>query len=174
MDKDVHHPSHYTSHPSGVECIDITRHMGFCEGNALKYIWRAGLKGTANPITDLKKAVQYLEWAIEDREAKHLEEVGAKEADHKRDFEEQCAYVKTELDKAEKRQNMKTNFGEMPPRLDEIRGADPLKSRVGFMDEQDPAPQPQLTEEEQKAAAKRLFELREKSHKHFPPSPRAG
>ena len=54
----VNHPSHYTSHPSGVECITITRHMNFLLGNALKYIWRAGLKGDA--IQDLEKAAFYL------------------------------------------------------------------------------------------------------------------
>ena len=40
----VNSPSHYTSHPSGVECIAITEHMSFCLGNAVKYIWRAYLK----------------------------------------------------------------------------------------------------------------------------------
>ena len=54
----VLHPRHYTSHPSGVECIDITRHMNFCLGNALKYIWRAGLKDDA--IQDLEKAIFYI------------------------------------------------------------------------------------------------------------------
>lgn len=54
----VERPAHYTSHPSGMECIEITEHMGFCLGNAVKYIWRADLKG--NAITDLKKAIWYL------------------------------------------------------------------------------------------------------------------
>jgi hypothetical protein len=36
-------------------------------GNAVKYIWRADLKG--NPIEDLKKAVWYLEREISRREA---------------------------------------------------------------------------------------------------------
>lgn len=54
----VNHPSHYTSHPSGVECITIIRHMNFNLGNALKYIWRAGQKGDA--VEDLRKAVFYL------------------------------------------------------------------------------------------------------------------
>jgi hypothetical protein len=58
----VNHPPHYTSHPSGVECISITEHMNFCLGNALKYIWRAGEKGDA--ITDLKKARWYLDREI--------------------------------------------------------------------------------------------------------------
>ena len=64
MDK-VNHPKHYTSHPSGVECIKITEHMGFCPGNALKYIWRADLKG--NAIEDLEKAKWYIEREIEKR-----------------------------------------------------------------------------------------------------------
>ena len=40
----VNHPKHYTSHPSKIECIQVTRHMGFNLGNAMKYIWRADLK----------------------------------------------------------------------------------------------------------------------------------
>ncbi len=55
----VNHPKHYTSHPSGIECITITEHMGFNLGNALKYIWRADLKHDA--IEDLKKARWYLD-----------------------------------------------------------------------------------------------------------------
>ena len=55
----VNHPSHYTNHQSGVECIQITEHMNFCLGNAVKYIWRAGLKDT-NAIEDLKKAEFYI------------------------------------------------------------------------------------------------------------------
>ena len=64
----VNHPPHYTSHPSGVECIQITEHMNFCLGNAVKYIWRAGLKGSGSE--DLKKAIWYLQREIERREAK--------------------------------------------------------------------------------------------------------
>ena len=56
---DVNHPKHYTSHPSGVECIAITEHFGFNVGNAIKYLWRAGLK-TDDPITDLEKAAWYV------------------------------------------------------------------------------------------------------------------
>lgn len=54
----VNHPSHYTTHPSGVECITITEHMNFNLGNAMKYIWRAGLKG--NERQDLEKAIWYI------------------------------------------------------------------------------------------------------------------
>ena len=61
----VNHPKHYTAHPSGVECIQITRHMNFCLGNAMKYIWRAGLKGDA--VEDLRKAVFYIQQEIEIR-----------------------------------------------------------------------------------------------------------
>lgn len=58
----VNHPPHYTSHPSGVECIEITRHMTFNLGNAYKYMWRAGLKGGEDArIEDLRKAVFYIE-----------------------------------------------------------------------------------------------------------------
>jgi hypothetical protein len=64
----VEHPAHYTSHPSGVECISITEHMNFCIGNAVKYLWRAGLKGEA--IEDLEKARWYIEREIRRLEGK--------------------------------------------------------------------------------------------------------
>lgn len=60
----VNHPSHYTAHPSGVECIQITEHMNFNLGNATKYIWRAGLK-SRDPIQDLEKARWYLDREIQ-------------------------------------------------------------------------------------------------------------
>lgn len=60
-------PSHYRSHPSGIECIQITQHMGFNLGNAVKYIWRCDLKLDA--IEDLKKAKWYIEREIAKREA---------------------------------------------------------------------------------------------------------
>ena len=59
MTDPVNHPPHYTAHPSGVECITIAEHMNFNLGNALKYIWRAGLK-SAGPLEDLEKARWYL------------------------------------------------------------------------------------------------------------------
>lgn len=65
MEDPVNHPKHYTAHPSGVECIQVTEHMGFCLGNAVKYIWRADLKNDA--VEDLKKAVWYLDREIERR-----------------------------------------------------------------------------------------------------------
>ncbi len=68
----VNHPKHYTQHPSGVECIDITEHMGFNLGNALKYIWRCDLKRDA--VEDLQKAKWYIEREI-DRRLRHVKEV---------------------------------------------------------------------------------------------------
>ena len=65
MKDNVNNPNHYTSHPSGIECIDITRHMNFNLGNAFKYIWRADLKN--NAIEDLEKAVWYLQDEIKKR-----------------------------------------------------------------------------------------------------------
>lgn len=64
----VNHPPHYTSHPSGVEAIEITRWMNFNLGNAMKYIWRAGLKVDA--IEDLKKAEFYIRDEIKRLEGK--------------------------------------------------------------------------------------------------------
>lgn len=61
----VNHPPHYTNHPSGVECIQVTEHMSFCLGNAVKYIWRADEKG--NAIEDLKKAIWYIDREIKRR-----------------------------------------------------------------------------------------------------------
>ena len=61
----INHPPHYTSHPSGVECITITEHMSFTLGNAVKYVWRADLKGEG--IEDLKKARWYLDREISKR-----------------------------------------------------------------------------------------------------------
>jgi hypothetical protein len=65
MNDNVNHPKHYTQHPSGVEVIQITEHMNFCLGNAIKYIMRADHKN--NPIEDLQKAVWYLNREIERR-----------------------------------------------------------------------------------------------------------
>lgn len=56
----INRPPHYISHPSGVECIEVTRHMNFNLGNAVKYIWRCELKDPALEIQDLKKAIWYL------------------------------------------------------------------------------------------------------------------
>lgn len=59
----VNHPAHYTMFP--VEIIEITEHLNFCLGNAVKYICRADYKG--NPEQDLKKAIWYLERELQRR-----------------------------------------------------------------------------------------------------------
>ena len=66
MNDPVNNPKHYTEHPSGIDCIQITEHMGFCLGNAIKYIWRADLKHDY-AIEDLRKARWYLDREIEKR-----------------------------------------------------------------------------------------------------------
>jgi len=74
MSKDHINPDHYKSHPSGVECIDVTRHMSFNCGNAVKYIWRNGLKDGNPSAQDLKKAIWYLQ-----DEVNKLEQLGVNE-----------------------------------------------------------------------------------------------
>ena len=64
-DDPINHPTHYTAHPSGIECIQITEHMGFNLGNALKYIWRCDLKHDA--VEDLGKAMWYIQREITKR-----------------------------------------------------------------------------------------------------------
>lgn len=66
MGDSVKHPEHYTSHPSGIEAIEVTRHHNFDIGNAIKYLWRQGLKKDPDrsaldkQIEDLKKARWYI------------------------------------------------------------------------------------------------------------------
>lgn len=62
MEDKINHPKHYTSHPSGVECITVVEHLTFNVGNAIKYLWRADRK---NGIEDLKKAEWYVRREIE-------------------------------------------------------------------------------------------------------------
>lgn len=70
----VNSPKHYNSHPSGIECIEIARHYCFSIGNAIKYLWRAGLKKDASlgdkqkEIEDLKKAIWYINDRIKELE----------------------------------------------------------------------------------------------------------
>ena len=55
----VNHPSHYTD---GIETIDYieSKHFPYHLGNAVKYLSRAGKKNPAETVTDLKKAVWYI------------------------------------------------------------------------------------------------------------------
>jgi len=61
----VNHPPHYQL--PGIEAIEITQHLNFCRGNAVKYVVRAGKKDPAREVEDLNKAIWYL-----DREVKRL------------------------------------------------------------------------------------------------------
>ena len=64
-DDPVNHPKHYTSDPSGIECITITRHRNFNIGNAMKYLWRAGLKDSDADTQDMEKAIWYIQDEIQ-------------------------------------------------------------------------------------------------------------
>lgn len=98
MKDKVNSPSHYTSHPSGIECIEISRWYDFCIGNAIKYLWRAGLKSEEGysdldkQIEDLKKAIWYINDEIKTLEAKrvssqkHEEEIILKETHEAEDL----------------------------------------------------------------------------------------
>jgi hypothetical protein len=67
----VNNPLHYTSDPSGIECIEITRHRNFNIGNAFKYLWRAGLKDESKTVQDLEKAIFYIQDEIKRLEEQH-------------------------------------------------------------------------------------------------------
>lgn len=68
--EDPTNPRHYRSHPSGIECIQVTEFMSFCLGNAVKYVWRVdsdlreGLAQADKLRTDLRKAIWYIEREI--------------------------------------------------------------------------------------------------------------
>jgi len=64
----VNHPAHYKI--GGIETIDFieAKGLGYHIGNVVKYITRAGHKGTTNGLEDLKKARWYLDRAIEKNE----------------------------------------------------------------------------------------------------------
>lgn len=63
--EDATDPQHY-DFPGGVQVIDITRHLDFLTGNVVKYVSRAGRKGSR--LEDLLKARKYLDWAVEKEE----------------------------------------------------------------------------------------------------------
>ena len=65
MTDNVNNPKHYNSHPSGIQVIQVTEHMNFCLGNAVKYILRCDHKNDA--VEDLEKAVWYINREIERR-----------------------------------------------------------------------------------------------------------
>lgn len=78
MENRVNHPDYYNSHPSGIECIDIIRYYCFDIGNAIKYLWRAGLKKEMGldekqkEIEDLNKAIWYIKDRINQLKSKDI------------------------------------------------------------------------------------------------------
>lgn len=88
MDK-VNHPKHYTwlKEKCGIEVIDITRHLDFCTGNAVKYLLRAGHKeeegysDEEKTVEDLKKAI----WYINDRIEQIIKEKYEKQRNNSKD-----------------------------------------------------------------------------------------
>lgn len=61
----VDHPEHYNKHPAGIEAIDVVEAFNFNVGNAIKYLWRAGLKPDCSTTVDLEKALWYVRREIE-------------------------------------------------------------------------------------------------------------
>ena len=79
MNDPVNSPKHYTSSNAAcklcsepIECIDVTEHMGFCLGNAVKYIWRAGIKSEEKTVEDLEKAIWYINRHIQQLERRSV------------------------------------------------------------------------------------------------------
>lgn len=60
MTDNVNHPAHYEDQAIKLEPIDFCERLPFCEGNALKYCFRAGHKEGSSELEDLKKARWYL------------------------------------------------------------------------------------------------------------------
>lgn len=56
----VNHPAHYEEQSIRLEPIDFCERLPFCEGNAIKYCFRAGHKEGTSELLDLKKAQWYL------------------------------------------------------------------------------------------------------------------
>lgn len=67
----IDHPPHYNNGDAEctcgrkIECIDVTRHLNFNLGNAIKYLWRCDHK--VNAIEDLEKAIWYIKDEIQKR-----------------------------------------------------------------------------------------------------------
>ena len=99
MSDSVNYPAHYTSGPpcpacgETIEAITVTENMSFCVGNAIKYLWRAELKGS--PVEDLRKAAWYCTREADRREAALLEadrrEAAILEADRREAATDECA-----------------------------------------------------------------------------------
>jgi len=73
----VSKPAHYNQHPSGIETIQVTEHMNFCLGNAMKYLWRREIKH-ADPVLDFEKSLWYINREIHRRFSNALESVSTR------------------------------------------------------------------------------------------------
>ena len=62
----VNHPSHYGGEDNPYEAIKVIDewNLGFCLGNTVKYISRAGKKNKEKELEDLEKALWYLQYYI--------------------------------------------------------------------------------------------------------------
>ena len=74
----ISHPRHYTL--GKIECIDFIqdKNLDFARGNCVKYIVRAGHKPEGDvekEIEDLKKARQYVDFAIREAESRKHEKL---------------------------------------------------------------------------------------------------
>ena len=95
MSDNVNHPAHYAGRWSnGAELIDITEHLDYCRGNAVKYLARAGYKNPDTELEDLEKAQFYVNRAIENFRAAqsggirvHVTNTGDAESRPPRDFQ---------------------------------------------------------------------------------------
>ena len=67
--KDKISPDHYKL-ANGFQVIDLTSQLGFCAGNVVKYVARAGNKAGESTLDDLLKAEYYLRRLIDDAKAK--------------------------------------------------------------------------------------------------------
>lgn len=77
----VHHPRHYNQHCSNVETIELIEHLPCNFSNAVKYIWRCGIKQSDTPLRDLQSAKWYTEREEQRIELFELENEPTKKTD---------------------------------------------------------------------------------------------
>lgn len=69
----VNHPQYYTSHPAGIECLDVIEEMNHVNlAQVVRYVWRADSTNPKdNPMQDLEKAQFYINREIVRREKRN-------------------------------------------------------------------------------------------------------
>lgn len=67
MNEAINHPQHYGGADNTYEAIKVIEawDLGFCLGNTIKYISRAGKKDKAKRLEDLNKALWYLQREVD-------------------------------------------------------------------------------------------------------------